>query len=119
MKFHKLIATSLVTAVLMGSTLAVWADKKREFGFSGKVDAVDRGNGTMVVEDMLFRIDNNTQIVKKRGRKGTLADLRPGITIGFYPSGSGRRAQSSVVERVWILPRNWRAEPGYAETPDN
>ena len=119
MKLHKLLSTSFVAAVLLGGMLQAGADQHRVFGFFGEVDSFDRSSGTMVVEDSLFRISESTQVYKRKGSKGTLSDIRPGVKVGFYPRGAGRSAQASVIDQVWILPRNWRGTPGYAETPDN
>ena len=68
----------------------------------------------LVVEDLVFRISESTLVHKRRGGKGTLSDIRPGTRIGFYPGSGG----ASHINEIWILPRNWKAPPGYAVRPD-
>jgi hypothetical protein len=115
MKRHTLIIAALLgTALLTGMTPA-GADQQRVFGFTGEVNYYNRGEGSLVVDDLLFQISESTLVHKKRGAKGTLSDISPGTRIGFYP-GSGT---SRYLSEVWILPKNWQAEPGFAETPEN
>lgn len=128
MKIQHLIKASLVVALLSAWSYPAGADQQRHsrfaahkgadqqrtFGFTGKVDAFNRGGGMLVVEDSVFHIDESTRVHKRRGRKGTLSDLRPGTRIGFYPGSDA----SSNVDEIWILPKNWKAQPGYAVTPD-
>ncbi len=84
--------------------------KHRTFGFTGQVDALNRRGGMLVVEDSVFHISESTLVHKRRGRKGTLSDIRPGTRIGFNPDANG----SSPINEIWILPRNFKAQPGYA-----
>jgi hypothetical protein len=114
MKMQALITTSLLAVALMTGTLPAGAGKKRTFGFTGQVDAFNRGGGTLVVDDQVFHISESTRVNKRRGAKGTLSHIRPGTRIGFYPGSGG----SSHINEIWILPRNWKARPGYAVTPD-
>lgn len=115
MKLYRLLTTSLLTAVLMGSALLVNASQDRVFGFVGDVNAFDRSNGTIIIEDLLFRTSESTIVRKKNGSRGTLSDLIPGTKIGFYPQGG----ENSLVDQVWILPSNWSANPGFADGADN
>jgi len=112
MKMQTLITTSLLAVALMAGTLQ--AGQKRTFGFTGQVDAFNRGGGTLVVNDQVFHISEATRVHKRRGAKGTLSHIRPGTRIGFYP----RTGDSSLINEIWILPRNWKATPGYAITAD-
>ena len=114
MKMQALITAPLLAVVLMAGALQAWAGQQRTFGFTGQVDSFNRGGGTLVVEDQVFLISESTLVRKRRGGKGTLSDIRPGTRIGFYPGQNG----SSNVSRIWILPRNWKAPPGYAVTRD-
>jgi hypothetical protein len=119
MKIQRLITASLL-AVLLATGASQAGDKARKkgqqptFGFTGQVDAFNRGGGMLVVEDMVFRVDESTRVHKRRGAKGTLSDITPGTRIGFYP----RSGASSDINEIWILPRNWKAQPGFAVTPD-
>lgn len=114
MKRHNLVTISLLAFALLIKTLPAGADQQRQFGFTGEVNTFNRGAGNVVVEDLLFHISEATLVHKKRGAKGTLSDITPGTRIGFYP-GSG---SSTYLSEIWILPKNWEAEPGYAVTPD-
>jgi len=114
MKMQTLSTASLLAVVLMAGAFQAGADQQRTFGFTGQVDAFNRGGGTLVVEDQVFLISESTLVRKRRGGKGTLSDIRPGTRIGFYPGSDG----SSYVSKIWILPKNWKANPGYAVTPD-
>ena len=114
MKMRLVITASLMALLLAAGGAQAWPGKGRTFGFTGEVNAFNRGAGTMVVEDMVFPISESTRVHKRRGKKGTLSDIRPGTRIGFYP----RRGGSKTVNDIWILSRNWRAQPGYAVTPD-
>jgi len=114
MKMHSLITASLLTVLLTAGAFQAGAGQQRTFGFTGQVDAFNRGGGMLVVEDLVFRISESTLVHKRRGGKGTLSDIRPGTRIGFYPGSYG----SSQVNEIWILPRNWKAQPGYAVTQD-
>ena len=114
MKLQTVITASLLAVVLMAGACQAGADQQRIFGFTGRVDAFNRGAGKLVVEDQVFRITESTLVQKRRGGQGTLSDIRPGTRIGFYPGSDG----SSYVEKIWILPKNWKASPGYAVTPD-
>ena len=86
----------------------------RTFGFTGQVDAFNRSGGMLVVDDSVFHIDESTLVHKRRGGKGTLSDIRPGTRIGFYPDAG----TSAPISEIWILPRNWKAKPGYAVKQD-
>ncbi len=114
MKMQTLITAPLLAVVLMAGAFQAGAGQQRTFGFTGQVDSFNRGGGTLVVEDQVFRISESTRVHKRRGAKGTLSDITPGTRIGFYPGSAG----SSHVNNIWILPRNWKAPPGYAVTPD-
>ena len=89
MKMQTLITTSLLAVVLMAGTLPAGAGQKRTFGFTGQVDAFNRGGGTLVVDDQVFHISESTRVHKRRGAKGTLSHIRPGTRIGFYPGSGG------------------------------
>jgi len=112
MKMQTLITTSLLAVALMAGTLQ--AGQKRTFGFTGQVDAFNRGGGTLVVEDQVFHISEATRVHKRRGAKGTLSHITPGTRIGFYPGSGG----SSHINEIWILPRNRHIQPGYTVTAD-
>ena len=114
MKMRLVITASLLAVALASGSAQAGPWKKHTFGFTGQVNSFDRGGGTMVVEDLVFRISESTRVHKRRGKKGRLSDIRPGTRIGFYP-GQG---SSTAISDIWILPRNWRAQPGYAVTPD-
>jgi hypothetical protein len=114
MKMHRLITASLLAVLLTAGTCQAGAGHKRTFGFTGQVDAFNRGGGTLVVEDQVFRISESTLVHKRRGAKGTLSDITPGTRIGFHPGSDS----SSQVNEIWILPKNWKAQPGYAVRPD-
>jgi hypothetical protein len=115
MNRYRLITTSFLAVVLLAAGLPAGADQQRSFGFTGEVNTFNRGSGTLVVEDLVFRISESTSVHKKRGAKGTLSDITPGTKLGFYP-GSG---DSPLLSDVWVLPKNWKAEPGYAASPEN
>ena len=112
MKMQTLITTSLLAVALMAGTLQ--AGQKRTFGFTGQVDAFNRGGGTLVVEDQVFHISEATRVHKRRGAKGTLSHITPGTRIGFYPGSGG----SSNINEIWILPRHRHIQPGYTVTAD-
>ena len=121
MKMHSLITASLLAVLLTAGTCQAgdrdkaWKKKQpRTFGFTGQVDAFNRGGGMLVVDDQVFHISKSTRVHKRRRGKGTLADLTPGTRIGFYPRSRG----SSQINDIWILPRGWKAPPGYAVTAD-
>ncbi|MGB5408006.1 MAG: hypothetical protein WBN43_14595, partial [Thiogranum sp.] len=105
MKMQTLITAPLLAVVLMAGAFQAGAGQQRTFGFTGQVDSFNRGGGTLVVEDQVFRISESTLVHKRRGAKGTLSDITPGTRIGFYPGSAG----SSHVNNIWILPRNWKA----------
>lgn len=111
MKKQTLLTTSLLAAALMAGTCQAGSGRDRTFGFAGEVDAFDRSSGTMVVDDLMFRFDEQTLVHRNPGHKGTLSDLSPGTKIGFYPeSGPG-----STLNEIWILPRNWQGKRGFAK----
>lgn len=114
MNRHTLINTSLLTVALLAGAVQAGADQLRQFGFTGEVNTFNRGGGTLVVEDLVFHISESTLVHKKRGGKGTLSDITPGTRIGFYP-GQGA---SPYLSEIWVLPKNWKAKPGYADSPD-
>ncbi len=120
MKIQHLITASLLAVLLAAGTCQAgdkgWKKGQQPtFGFTGQVDAFNRGGGMLVVEDTVFRVNDSTRVHKRRGTtKGTLSDITPGTRIGFYP----RSGSSSDVNEIWILPRNWKAQPGFAVTPD-
>ena len=114
MKVQTLITASLLAVALMAGVFQAGAGQKRTFGFTGQVDAFNRGGGTLVVDDQVFHISESTRVYKRRGAKGTLSHIGPGTRIGFYPGSGG----ASHINEIWILPRNWKARPGYAVTPD-
>jgi len=114
MKMQTLITAPLLAVVLMAGAFQAWAGQQRTFGFTGQVNSFNRGGGTLVVEDQVFRISESTRVHKRRGAKGTLSDITPGTRIGFYPGSGG----SSHVNEIWILPRNRHIQPGYTVTPD-
>lgn len=114
MKKHSILTTSFLAAVLMAATCQAGSERQRTFGFAGEVNTFNRGSGTLVVEDLMFRFDEDTLVHKSRGGKGTLSDISPGTRIGFYPqSGAG-----STLSEIWILPKNWKGETGFADSPD-
>lgn len=115
MKLHTLITTAFLSVVLGTGTFQVNADQERTYGFTGEVNSVNRGAGTLVVDDLVFHITETTLVHKKRGARGTLSDITPGTRIGFYPA-TGR---ASTVNEIWVLPDNWKAAPGYADSPDH
>ena len=115
MKMHSIITASLLAVLLTAGTCQAGGGHKRTFGFTGQVDALNRGGGMLVVNDQVFHIDESTRVHKRRrGAKGTLSDITPGTRIGFYPGSNA----SSPINEIWILPRGWKAPPGYAVTPD-
>jgi len=114
MKLQTLITASLLAVVLMGGVLRAVAGQQRTFGFTGQVDSFDRSGGMLVVEDQVFRINETTRVHKRRGAKGMLSDITPGTRIGFHPHSDS----ASQINEIWILPRNWKAPPGYAVRPD-
>lgn len=119
MKIHIVITASLLAVLLTAGPCQAggkaWKNaQQRTFGFTGQVDAFNRGGGTLVVNDQVFHISEATRVHKRRGAKGTLSHIRPGTRIGFYP----RTGDSSLINEIWILPRNWKATPGYAITAD-
>lgn len=115
MKLQTLFKASLLSLVLAAGTFQAWAGQQRVFEFTGQVNAFNRSGGTLVVEDLVFRVLESTQVYKPRGTKGMLSDIKPGTRVGFYPGSGG----SSYVNEIWILPSDWQAAPGYAVTPDN
>jgi len=121
MKMHSIITASLLAVLLTAGTCQAGDRAKawkkghqRTFGFTGQVDAFKRGDGTLIVNDQQFHIDESTRVHKRRRGKGTLSDISPGTRIGFYPGSNS----SSQINEIWILPRGWKAPPGYAVTPD-
>ena len=125
MKIKHSILTSILAVLLSTGALAdqqldsryssmAGNSQHRIFGFTGKVDAFNRSGGMLVVDDSVFDIDESTLVHKRRGGKGTLSDIRPGTRIGFYPDAG----TSAPINEIWILPRNWKAKPGYAVKPD-
>ena len=118
MKPNKYIQTLLISIVMTTGALAAQTGQQTVFGFFGAVDSFDRSHGTLIVDDLLFHINESTLVYKKKGQKGTLSDIRPGVKVGFYPDGGRNPSQASDITRIWILPANWNAQRGYAETPD-
>jgi hypothetical protein len=109
------LSTLLLLAVVLAAGTCRAEGLQRAFGFNGSVDSFNRGGGMLVVGDLLFHISESTLVHARGGGRGTLSDITPGTRIGFYP-GTDR---SSIVNEIWILPKNWQGKPGYADTPDN
>jgi len=114
MKIQRVIKTSLLTVALMAVIVPAGADQQRSFGFTGEVNSFNRGAGSLVVEDLVFHISESTLVHKKRGGKGTLSDVTPGTRVGFYPGGGA----TPYLSELWILPKKWQGQPGYAATPE-
>ncbi len=113
MNIHRLLTTAFLAVVFMAGSLQIAAEPQRTFGFSGTVDSLDRSSGSLVVEDRLFHLNESTRVLKLRGGKGNLSDITAGARIGFYP----RRGDNAPLSEIWILPKNWKAQPGFALTP--
>jgi hypothetical protein len=119
MKIHIVITASLLAVLLTAGPCQAggkaWKKaQQRTFGFTGQVDAFNRGGGTLVVDDQVFHISESTRVHKRRGAKGTLSHIRPGTRIGFYPGPGG----SAHINEIWILPRHRQIQSGYTVTPD-
>ena len=112
MKRHTWLKALLTALVLATGTFQAQADRQRVFGFTGEVYSFDRGDGLLVVEDSVFRVSEAIRIHKRGGAIGTLSDITPGTKVGFYP-GTGR--QTVTINEIWLLPRNWKGKPGYAD----
>ena len=115
MKMRSLFLTSFLVLGLLTGVGQVSAEQKRAFGFFGEVNSFDENNLTMVVDDQVFKITDSMRVYKKKGLKGNLSDIRPGVKIGFYPSKREGRGQGTYIDAIWVLPANWKAQRGYAD----
>jgi len=115
MKRHALLVSALLAGALVSGTCQAGSDgRQRTFGFAGEGNSYNRSGGTLVVEDLVFHISESTLVHRSRGGRGTLSDIAPGSKIGFYPgSGAG-----STLSEVWLLPKSWKGQPGFADSPD-
>jgi len=119
MKMRSLFLTSFLILGLLTGISQVSAEQKRTFGFFGEVNAFDQNNLTMVVDDRVFRISDSMRVYRKKGQKGRLSDIRPGVKIGFYPGNRESRRQATYIDAIWVLPANWKAERGYAHDSED
>ena len=110
---HSRLTIPLLTVALVVWGLQAFGDQKVTFGFTGEVNAFNRSEGTLVVEDLVFRISEKTLVHKKRNTQATLSDLTPGTRVGFNPD----LGPAPYLSEIWILPKYWKAKPGYAVTP--
>lgn len=115
MKMLSLLSISILVTGLLAGLNPAYADQQRTFGFVGEVNSFDRGNSMLVIDDRVFWISDSVRVHKKKGKKATLSEIRPGVKIGFYPAKSHERGQKSSINAIWILPANWKGNRGYAD----
>ncbi len=118
MKLQTLFTTSLLAVVLTAGAFSAHAERQQSFGFFGEVNSFDRRTGTLVVEDLVFRTNEKTLVHKGKRRKAVLTDIRRGHKVGFNPRAGARSTETPAVDEIWILPANWKASRGYAESSD-
>lgn len=114
MKMHSVLKKMVLGFVLMAAAGVATADRQRTFGFFGEIDSFDRAGRLLVVDDHVFRLADDVHVFTKKGRKGVLSDIRPGVKVGFYPSGRGDGRHQIFINEIWVLPANWKAERGYS-----
>ena len=105
------IMISILAMLLSAGALA---DQQRHSRFAAHSGGIQHRTFGFTGDDSVFRVDESTLVHKRRGGKGTLSDIKPGTRIGFYPGSDA----SSQINEIWILPRNWKAKPGYAVKQD-
>ena len=119
MKMRSLLSISFLILGLLTGISQVSAGEKRTFGFFGEVDSVDHGNLTMVIDDQVFQVRDSVRVYSKKGQKGRLSDIGPGVKVGFYPSQRESRGRGTYIDAIWVLPANWKAERGYARNSED
>lgn len=100
-----------VVAVLLAIPSLTTAAKRtgfipENFDVHGVIDSINLAEGTVIVEDMAYRVGGNTRIHGKKAKAVKANSLRVGEYVGFDTESAA--AGIPYLYEVWVLPRDWQ-----------
>jgi len=98
-----LVATILFVSVAAASDFPEYYPKSG-FQRTGTLDAVQLDRQIIVINDIAYTLSNNLIVHSMSSYSVPATQLRPGSTIGYSMSSSGR-----LITKIWLLPRDYKS----------
>lgn len=98
---------SLFTVLLFALSLSTQAGEpypEKGFNLVGNIDGIDLERTTLVIDDEVFFLEEETKLYTQTGAKGSLARLHAGTKIGATYKKIGDKR---FLSRIWMVPTNY------------